>query len=205
MERLLKIIAKIILCITFPIFVPLLMVFLLMWNTYMNILPHNFRFTLLGMTAIFSIVAPLVSVILLRLLDRKPLFSDYSTKYMTGPYIFTLISLLAGSFTMWRLHLPMYLKSTMVLPAMVLILCMSAIFFGRRLSLRASASGMCSVSFFGYGLYMGFNPIYWISAAILLGGLSSTCELLLRRHSLFEVFGGFLGGLFCGVVGILFL
>lgn len=205
MERNIKIISKIILCVTFPLFVPLLMMFLLLWNTYMSILPLSFRTTMIGMLATFSLAAPLIAILLLRLLDRKPLLRGYSTEDMSGAYMFTLISLLAGSFSMWRLHIPTYLKTTTLLPALIVVMCMLASIFGKHLSLRAASSGMCSVAFLWYGLYMGFNPIMWISAAILLGGLSSTGEIILRRHSLFEVFGGFLGGLLCGVIGILFL
>lgn len=48
-------------------------------------------------------------------------------------------------------------------------------------------------------------PVGWLSGFILLAGLLGSARIILRQHTLCEVGGGFLAGLFCGVTGILFI
>ena len=67
----------------------------------------------------------------------------------------------------------------------------------------------------GCGLFIGallaysylfhFNPVWWLCGFILLTGAQGTARISYHQHTLWEVILGFVAGMFCGIVGILFI
>ena len=56
-----------------------------------------------------------------------------------------------------------------------------------------------------YSLLFYFNPVWWLSGFILLSGIQGTNRIIYHQHSLLEVILGFIVGMFCGIIGILFI
>ena len=74
-----------------------------------------------------------------------------------------------------------------------------------KVSTHAASSGMMVGGLLSYSFLFQFNPVWWLAGFILLAGMLCTARIIVRQHTLTEVFGGFLLGLFCGVTGILFI
>jgi membrane-associated phospholipid phosphatase len=56
-----------------------------------------------------------------------------------------------------------------------------------------------------YSLLFYFNPIWWLCGFIILSGIQGTIRISFYQHSLLEVILGFVVGMFCGIIGILFI
>ena len=56
-----------------------------------------------------------------------------------------------------------------------------------------------------YAAIFGFNPIWWLSLAILVSGCVMTSRMILRQHTLWQVLGGTLIGIVCGIVGTILM
>jgi hypothetical protein len=56
-----------------------------------------------------------------------------------------------------------------------------------------------------YSFLFQFNPIGWLCGFILLSGIQGTARISYHQHTLLEVILGFVVGMFCGVIGILFI
>lgn len=54
-------------------------------------------------------------------------------------------------------------------------------------------------------LYIQFQSCMVALFFILLSGMLGTARIIVKQHTLLEVLAGFIVGLFCGVIGILFI
>ena len=72
-----------------------------------------------------------------------------------------------------------------------------------KISMHSAGTGGVIGALLAYSMLFGFNPIWWLCGAILLSGLVMTSRMVLRQHTLWQVLGGTLAGVACGIVGVL--
>jgi membrane-associated phospholipid phosphatase len=58
---------------------------------------------------------------------------------------------------------------------------------------------------FVFGEFFGFNPVWWLCVVFFLAGLLGTSRMILRQHSLLQVVAGFVVGLVCSAIGLVYL
>jgi membrane-associated phospholipid phosphatase len=58
---------------------------------------------------------------------------------------------------------------------------------------------------FVFGELFGFNPVWWLCVVLILAGILGTSRMILRQHSLLQVIVGFVVGIVCSVVGLIYL
>ena len=92
-----------------------------------------------------------------------------------------------------------------ILATMICMIICSLINFRLKISTHMASSGMMVGGLLSYSFIFQFNPVGWLCFFILLSGMLGSARIILRQHTLNEVGGGFLVGLFCGVIGILFI
>ena len=85
-----------------------------------------------------------------------------------------------------------------------MILC-TLINFKWKISTHVASSGMMVGGLLSYSFIFNFNPVWWLCFFILLSGMLGTARIIVKQHTLLEVLAGFIIGLFCGVIGILFI
>ena len=61
------------------------------------------------------------------------------------------------------------------------------------------------VAVFAFSAYLMFNPVWWFCLVFLAAGLVGTSRMILRQHSLLQVIVGFVVGIVCSVVGLIYL
>jgi len=106
--------------------------------------------------------------------------------------------------TMYRIHIPRYMSGIVVATLICMILC-AVINIKWKISTHMASCGIMVGGLLSYSFIFQFNPVSWLCFFILLAGLLGSARIIVRQHTLNEVGGGFLVGLFCGVVGILFI
>ena len=60
-------------------------------------------------------------------------------------------------------------------------------------------------SLFVFGEYFNFNPVWWLCLVLILAGILGSSRMILRQHTLLQVVTGFLVGIVCSVLGLLYL
>lgn len=120
------------------------------------------------------------------------------------PYALTIISYVTCLITMYKIHLPRYMSGIIVAALICMILC-TLINFKWKISTHVASSGMMVGGLLSYSFIFNFNPIWWLCFFILLSGMLGTARIIVKQHTLLEVLAGFIVGLFCGVIGILFI
>ena len=106
--------------------------------------------------------------------------------------------------TMFRIHLPRYMSGIIVATLLCMVIC-TVINLKWKISTHMASIGMMVGGMLSFSFIFQFNPTWWLCIFILLAGMLGSARIILRQHTLYEVGGGFAVGLFCGVIGILFI
>ena len=196
--------ARIVSAVFTPFMVPFVAFCLLLFLTYLRILPLAYKLTVLGMVYSFTILLPMLSIYLFQKLNGWGIkeLSDREKRFF--PYALTILCYVACLLTMHRIHLPRYMCGIIAATLLCMLIC-TLVNMKWKISTHMASSGLMVGGLLSYSFLFQFNSVWWLSGFILLSGMLGSARIILRQHTLCEVGGGFLAGLFCGVIGILFI
>ena len=187
-----------------PFLVPLYAYVLLFSFTYLNIMPIQYVAFVLSIVTSFTIISPLLFISLYKWLNKCSMDELSSRPRRFIPYILTLMSYATCLITMYRMHFPHYFSSIIMGMAICLVVCL-LLNLRWRVSIHLAGCGMSIAGLLSYSLLFQFNPVWWLCGFILLSGIQGTARISYHQHTLLEVILGFVAGMFCGIIGILFI
>lgn len=187
-----------------PFMVPTLTLLLLFFCTYLYILPIVYKLVVLGLVFCFTALMPMLVIYLFQKANGWGIKELEHRKKRFIPYMLTILSYVTCLIAMHRMHLPRYMSGTIVAALFCMVLC-TLLNFRWKVSTHVAGSGMLIGGLLAYSLLFNFNPIWYLCITILLAGILGTARIIVKQHTLFEVFAGFMTGMFCGVIGILFI
>lgn len=187
-----------------PFLSPFLAFILLFMFTYLNIMPIPYKLTVLALVFCFTIALPMLGIFFYQKLNGWGLRGLNEREKRFVPYLLTIMSYVGGLLTMLRLHLPHYMAGILLAVLICMILC-AIVNIWWKVSTHAASSGMMVGGLLSYSFLFLFNPISSLCGFILLSGMLGSARIIVRQHTLNEVLGGFFIGLFCGIIGILFI
>lgn len=196
--------SRIISAILTPFMVPLLAFFMLLFFTYLRIMPLQYKLIVLGIVYCFTILMPMLAIYIFQKINGWGIHELGHREKRFVPYALTIISYVACLLTMYRIHLPRYMSGIIVATLICMILC-TLINFKWKISTHTASSGLMVGGLLSYSLLFNFNPVWWLCAFILISGMLGTARIIVKQHTLLEVLAGFVVGMFCGIVGILFI
>lgn len=177
-----------------PLLMPVYSVALLFIYTHFRIIFAAHFWYILLPAIIFSFAFPALTIYALY---KMRLISDLSLKRRNErflPYFFTLISYSFMIYKYYRMGMPLWFLFLVASPLLVIVLAMlitlrwkiSAHMFG----VGGLIGGSMAVAYF----VERSNPFYMFMGMFMVAGLVGTSRLLLRRHTLYQVYAGFLLG-----------
>ena len=172
--------------------------------TYLNIMPLQYKLTVLGLVYCFTILLPMLGIYLFQKINGWTLHELGHREKRFIPYGMTILSYMACLLTMYRIHLPRYMSGIIVATLICMVIC-TAINTRWKISTHMASSGMMVGGLLSYSFIFQFNPVEWLCFFILLAGMLGSARIIVKQHTLNEVTGGFFVGLFCGITGILFI
>ena len=196
--------AQIISAIFTPFMVPFVAFFLLMFFTYLRIMPLGYKVTVLALVYCFTILMPMLGIYLFQKINGWGIRELGEREKRFIPYGLTILSYMACLITMYRIHMPRYLAGIILAVLICMVIC-TFINLKWKISTHMASSGLMVGGLLSYSFIFQFNPIWWLCGFILLAGMLGSARIIVRQHTLNEVGGGFLVGLFCGITGILFI
>ena len=196
--------AQIISAIFTPFMVPFVAFFLLMFFTYLRIMPLGYKVTVLALVYCFTILMPMLRIYLFQKINGWGIRELGEREKRFIPHGLTILSYMACLITMYRIHMPRYLAGIILAVLICMVIC-TFINLKWKISTHMASSGLMVGGLLSYSFIFQFNPVWWLCFFILLSGCLGSARIIVRQHTLNEVFGGFLVGLFCGVTGILFI
>lgn len=189
-----KSIAHVISIIFQPLLMPTYSVLLLFVYTYFGAIYSHQLWYIITPVFLFSFAVP---AILIFMLYKLGIISDLSLKIRREriyPYIITVLSYSVMIFYYTRMRMPLWFTMLMAASVLIMIIAIlitlkwkiSAHMFG----IGGLIGGAMAVSFF----VERANPYFMFIGLFLIAGLVGTSRLILRRHTIHQVFAGFLLG-----------
>ena len=71
-----------------------------------------------------------------------------------------------------------------------------------KVSMHAAGAGGIIGALAAYSGIFSFNPVWWLCGAFILDGMVMTSRMILRQHSLLQVWTGTIVGIIFGYLGI---
>jgi hypothetical protein len=187
-----------------PFMTPLIAFALILFCSFLRIMPMEYKLTVLGMVYCFTVLMPMLSIYLYQKVNGWGLRELGRREKRFVPYGLTILSYLACLFSMHRIHLPRYMTGIITATLICMLVC-TALNLRWKVSTHVASSGLIVGGLLSYSFLFQFNPVWWLSFFILLSGMLGTARIILCQHTQMEIFVGFLVGMFCGVAGILFI
>jgi len=185
--------AKVLSSIFMPLYLPLVGMTLLFVFTYLSILPLRYKLIILGVVYLLTILLP-------RQLIR--IYSHYMgihpihllrREQRAVPYTITLACYLLCYYVMTLSHLP-HLITGVAMAALAIEAVCAALNSFTKISTHTAGIGGVAGALQAFSLIFGFNPVWWICATLMVGGLVGTSRMVLRQHTLGQVVSGFMVG-----------
>ena len=184
--------------------VPLFAFALLFVFTYLNIMPLPYQLFVLSIVGTFTILAPGLFVGIYKWINKWNLEELNERKRRFIPYLLTMMSYTTCLITMWKLHFPHYFSGIIAAALIAMTIC-AILNFRWKVSVHLAGCGMYIGGLLSYSILFYFNPVWWLCGFILLSGIQGTARISYHQHTLLEVILGFMTGMFCGIIGILFI
>ena len=201
-QRMILLLARYISIIFTPFYLPLMGLAALFLFSYLSMMPLGYKIYVLLTVYLFTILLPTTLIRLYRHYQGWSLLKLFSREGRMIPYAISIASYLACFYIMNAMHFPHFMSSIVVAAIAIQSIC-ALINHRWKISTHTAAIGGTTGAVVAFSLIIGFNPLWWFCILIILAGVVGTGRMLLRLHSLGEIVGGFLVGLFAGCAAVI--
>lgn len=185
-----------------PFYLPLLGLVLLFVFSYLSLLPWFYKFTVLGIVYLFTILMPTLFIHLYRRYQGwTPIELGQKERRMV-PYVISIACYFWCIYLMELMHIPHFMGSILIAAIVVQIVC-AIINAWWKISTHTAAIGGVAGSLFSFSEIFGFNPVWWLCVVFIVAGALGSSRMILRQHSLSQVVCGFFVGAVCSAGAIL--
>ena len=191
--------ARIVSLIFTPFMVPFVAFCLLFFFTYLNIMPLQYKLTVLGLVYCFTILMPTLTIFIFRNINGFSPEELVERKRRYIPFILTITSYVFCLLLMHRLNIPWYMTGIILSALVVMIICV-IVNLKWKLSEHMAGAGAVIGGLVAFSALFSYNPVWWLCLFILVAGVLGTARIILRHHTLGEVMGGFAVGLICSLL-----
>jgi len=196
--------ARLISMVFTPFYLPTVGLICLFMFSYMSQMPWSYKFQLLTMVYLLTVVLPTVLIHFYRRHHGWSLIDLGQKERRAVPYVISILCYFLCIYLMEFLHIPHFMMSIVTAALFIQITC-AMINVWWKISTHTAAIGGVAGGLFVFAEFFGFNPVWWLSLTLILAGILGTSRMILRQHSLAQVVAGFFVGVVCAIIGILFL
>lgn len=188
-----------------PLFVPLyLLAVVLFGPTQLSYYPVSVKFYLFWVTALYTVVIPLLSMMLLRSMGRIASWTIDRRQERILPLAIGIICYVLCAITISRIPSAMLVQKFMVAGACCELFCL-AVTFHWKISLHLTAQGAVAA----FLLLMTFGNAGHLTSAlalsILCAGMLASARLWLGCHNIRQIVAGYVGGFVVATLTVLLL
>ena len=187
-----------------PFYLPTVGLIALFVFSYMSQMPWAYKFQLLTLVYLFTVVLPTLLIHFYRRYQGWSLIQLGSKERRMVPYVISILCYFFCIYLMDYFHVPHFMSNIVGAALFIQIVC-ALINVWWKISTHTAAIGGVAGALFVFGELFGFNPVWWLCLVVILAGILGTSRMILRQHSLLQVVAGFLVGIVCSVLGLIFL
>jgi len=196
--------ARVVSMVFTPFYLPIVGLLALFFLSYLSLMPLGYKLQVLALVYAFTILLPTVLIHLYRKYNGWNLIELGHKEKRMVPYVISILCYFFCVYLMDMLHIPHFM-GTIVSAALAIQIVCALINVWWKISTHTSAIGGVAGALFVFGELFAFNPIWWLCLVMVLAGVLGTSRMILRQHSLSQVVAGFLVGVVCSVLGLIYL
>ena len=187
-----------------PFYLPLLGLSALFSFSYLNLLPIEYRLTVLLLVYFFTILLPTFLIHLYRRAQGWTLIELGQKRRRMVPYAISILCYLTCIWLMQRLHIYQFVPIILIAALLIQMVC-ALINVWWKISTHMAGIGGVTGALIIFSERFSFNPVWWLCLVLVLAGVLGTARMILRQHSLAQVLCGYAVGLVCAFFGINYL
>ena len=179
-----------------PFSIPFLAFLILLFFSYLKMLPISYRLIVLGIVYTFTILAPSLAIFVYCRLNKLSMKDLTLRNHRYAPFLFTILSYICCLLLMRQMNIPWYM-SGIILAALlmqVICICLNLVW---KLSEHMAGAGAIVGGLVAFSALYGYNPIWWLCLFIFIAGILGSARISLGHHTVDEVIGGFAVGMLC--------
>ena len=203
-EKTIILAARIVSLVFTPFYLPILGLIALFTLSYLRQMPWSYKFQVLIMVYLFTVLLPTVLIHLYRRYQGWTLIQLANKERRMVPYVISILCYFACVYWMDYLHIPHFMSNIVTAALFIQIVC-ALINVWWKISAHMAAIGGVAGALFVFAEVFAFNPVWWHCLVFVVAGILGTSRMILRQHTLLQVVAGFLVGIVCAIVGIIFL
>lgn len=196
--------ARIISLVFTPFYLPIVGLVALFLFSYMNLMPWGYKFQVLTIVYLLTVVLPTVLIRFYRHYHGWSLFELGSKERRMVPYVISILCYFICIYLMDYLHIPHFMSSIVTAALFVQIAC-ALINVWWKISTHTAAIGGVAGALFVFAEFFGFNPVWWLCLSILMSGIIGTARIILRQHTTAQVVAGYFIGVVSAFIAIYYL
>jgi membrane-associated phospholipid phosphatase len=154
------------------------------------------------MVYLFTVLIPTMLIRLYRRYQGWSLLHLLARERRVIPYVISILCYFTCYNILTHHNVPHIITSILVAALVVQILC-ALVNVWWKISTHTAAIGGVTGGVIAFAFIFNFNPIWWLTLVILLGGLVGSSRMMLRQHTLAQVVCGFLLGMLAVIVTVL--
>ena len=192
-NRFLLIAAQVTSFIFSPFYLPVLAVAVLICFSYLRYMPWSFSAQVLLMIYIFTVLLPRIGIFTYRKVNGWTRRELSRRERRVVPYVLSITSYAALFYIMGQLRMPRFMLSIVAGALAVQVACalVNPLF---KVSTHAAASGGLIGAIMAFSFLLNVDLTAMFCLSVLLSGLVCTARLILRQHTLGELFAGVILG-----------
>jgi len=187
-----------------PFYLPLVGLIALFTLSYLSQMPWRYKFQVLTIVYLFTILLPTFLIHLYRRYQGWTLIQLGNKERRMVPYVISILCYFACTYWMDYQHIPHFMGNIVTAALFLQIVC-ALVNVWWKVSTHTAAIGGVAGALFVFGELFAFNPVWWLCLVIVLAGILGTSRMILRQHTLSQVVGGFFIGLVCSIAGLLYV
>ncbi|MBO4720105.1 MAG: phosphatase PAP2 family protein [Prevotella sp.] len=203
-EKTIILTARVVSLVFTPFYLPILGLIALFTLSYLRQMPWPYKLQVLIMVYMFTVLLPTVLIHLYRRYQGWTLIQLGNKERRMVPYVISILCYFACAYWMDYLHIPHFMSNIVTAALFIQIVC-ALINVWWKISAHMAAIGGVAGALFVFAEVFVFNPVWWLCLVFVVAGILGTSRMILRQHSLLQVVVGFLVGIICAIVGIIFL
>jgi membrane-associated phospholipid phosphatase len=196
--------ARVVSIVFTPFYLPLLGLMALFFLSYLRQYEPAYKFFVLAIVYFFTILLPTFLIHLYRRYQGWSLLELGIRERRVVPYLISILCYFTCLYIMEQMHIPYFMRSIVVSALIIQIVC-ALINVWWKISTHTAAIGGVAGALYVFSEVFRFNPMWWTCLVLIIAGVLGCSRMILRQHTLSQVVVGFVTGVICAIVGIIYL
>lgn len=196
--------AKALSAIFSPFHLPVVGLVILFLFSYLSFLPLGVKIYILLMVYTFTILLPTAMIRLYRRYQGWTRIQLGVKERRVVPYVISIMCYLTCYYLLTLNHASHFIGSIVMASLIIQVVC-AIINLWWKISTHSAAIGGVTGALVAFAMIFNFNPVWWICLLLLLAGMVGTSRIILKQHTLEQVVAGYLVGIVCAFLSVVYV